>query len=231
MYLQKKYGVYNLRMNNFMKKNDMHIDLCSEVKKILEDQILFAQDANFGALRCSLCNAYHSESALFIYPLAFCASQNQEKQFIQKTSSFGNWICARQDPRGFYTLHHPVIDTAMIIFALAKAYVYVGPFLSSLDNRGWCDSITRGIRWMTKFALRDQPAKLILRQIQIMIDEKNFLKDDMDENVFHELSQIVEKYFLQLRKAGQCNMERIECVFLHILRNEKEIKTTFQKKA
>lgn len=124
-------------------------------QRIKKKQITFPQDAQFGAIRCSDLHGCHLESALAVLPMAMETVSEAGHSNLPSTVSLISWICAKQEPKGFWFFQKNVYcNNAVVLLAMACSYALICPHLRRLDKAGMEETLTRSLEWNMRMLKR-----------------------------------------------------------------------------
>lgn len=114
---------------------------------IKKKQITFPQDAQFGAIRCSDTHGCHLESSLAVLPMAMETVSHSHCSDMASTISLINWICAKQEPNGFWHFEKNICcNNALVLLAMACSYTLIHSVLRRLDKLGMEETISRSLQ-------------------------------------------------------------------------------------
>jgi hypothetical protein len=209
------------------------------IDKVKHTQNFFPQDAQYGAIRCDL-HGYHMQASLAILPIALQAVEGEEQKNFDAAVSLINWICSRQEPKGFWPYENEVlINNSLTLLAMTVAYVLMYPELRQLDKAGMEETLSRSIQWNMRIFKSTKLTKfeqMFFLTSQTLIQDKALLPQQFHINMNPSLTHsdiqkcydfvppgialweymysLMSSFFLKEKVADACILAPVRGLFL-----------------
>jgi len=224
--LQKGRWYYNILLRVIFKRGSMNSHYVDTLKSFVAKQSHFSQDVHYGALRCASCSSYHILSAILVYPFAHVACDSSDPQLIESYSRLVNWVCARQEPTGYWMCDkHQMRTNQLLLFALSKAYLLGQHLLSHRDRAGLLVALQRSIAWNAQSGMDDSPLQNSLTAIIDSIcsfegEASGFYLQERQPRYGPPLIEMVEAIANEQVEGPDCFLHSVSAIFCETLKIE-----------